>query len=266
MHKGKFIYATIYLTVLFALTGCGGRLGITARSDGKADLSVVMDTGKAASAMISSIMASLYPSGPTSVGPSGPTAGPTDGPTAAASDSAGVFTPERAQALEKSLEGGDAETLSAKALSSSVLSLDATVRDAASQTSASRTGVRFASVVSVEKHSLTLNLSPATMRALYASMDLQTRSYVDLFMAPVFTGEPMSGGEYTALIASVYGKDLAQEIADARMEITLSAPKGEKATSCSNADAKLSGRSARFSIPLLDLLVLEEPQAYRITW
>lgn len=250
MHKGKFIYATIYLTVLFALTGCGGRLGITARSDGKADLSVVMDTGKAASAMISSIMASLYPSGPT----------------AADSGSAGVFTPERAQALEKSLAGGDAETLSAKALSSSVLSLDATVRDAASQTSASRTGVRFASVVSVEKHSLTLNLSPATMRALYASMDLQTRSYVDLFMAPVFTGEPMSGGEYTALIASVYGKDLAQEIADARMEITLSAPRGEKAASCSNADAKLSGRSARFSIPLLDLLVLEEPQAYRITW
>lgn len=250
MHKGKFIYATIYLTVLFALTGCGGRLGITARSDGKADLSVVMDTGKAASAMISSIMASLYPSGSTSV----------------ASDSAGVFTPERAQALEKSLAGGDAETLSAKALSSSVLSLDATVRDAASQTSASRTGVRFASVVSVEKHSLTLNLSPATMRALYASMDLQTRSYVDLFMAPVFTGEPMSGEEYTALIASVYGKDLAQEIADARMEITLSAPRGEKAASCSNADAKLSGRSARFSIPLLDLLVLEEPQAYRITW
>lgn len=250
MHKGKFIYATIYLTVLFALTGCGGRLGITARSDGKADLSVVMDTGKAASAMISSIMASLYPSGPT----------------AAASGSAGVFTPERAQALEKSLAGGDAETLSAKALSSSVLSLDATVRDAASQTSASRTGVRFASVVSVEKHSLTLNLSPATMRALYASMDLQTRSYVDLFMAPVFIGEPMSGEEYTALIASVYGKDLAQEIADARMEITLTAPRGEKAASCSNADAKLSGRSARFSIPLLDLLVLEEPQAYRITW
>lgn len=254
MHKGKFIYATIYLTVLFALTGCGGRLGITARSDGKADLSVVMDTGKAASAMISSIMASLYPSGPAS------------GPTDVASDSAGVFTPERAQALEKSLAGGDAETLSAKALSSSVLSLDATVRDAASQTSASRTGVRFASVVSVEKHSLTLNLSPATMRALYASMDLQTRSYVDLFMAPVFTGEPMSGGEYTALIASVYGKDLAQEIADARMEITLTAPRGETAASCSNADAKLSGRSARFDVPLLDLLVLEEPQAYRITW
>lgn len=266
MHKGKFIYATIYLTVLFALTGCGGRLGITARSDGKAELSVVMDTGKAASAMISSIMASLYPSGSTSVGPSGPTDGPTAGPTDVASGSAGVFTPERAQALEKSLAGGDAETLSAKALSSSVLSLDATVRDAASQTSASRTGVRFASVVSVEKHSLTLNLSPATMRALYASMDLQTRSYVDLFMAPVFTGEPMSGEEYTALIASVYGKDLAQEIADARMEITLTAPRGEKAASCSNADAKLSGRSARFSIPLLDLLVLEEPQSYRITW
>ena len=76
----------------------------------------------------------------------------------------------------------------------------------------------------------------------------------------------MSGEEYTALIASVYGKDLAQEIAAARMEITLTAPKGEKVASCSNADAKLSGRRAQFAIPLLDLLVLETPQTYRITW
>lgn len=253
MHKGKFLYATIYLMLLFALTGCGGRLGITARDDGKADLSVFMDTGKAASAMISSIMASLYPA----VGPSGPKD---------VADSAGVFTPERARALEKSLAGGDAESLSARALSSSVLSIDATIKDAASQTTASRTGVRFANVVSVEKRSLTLNLSPATLRALYASMDEQTRGYVDLFMAPVFTGEAMSGEEYTALIASVYGKDLAQEIAAARMEITLTAPKGEKVASCSNADAKLSGRRAQFAIPLLDLLVLETPQTYRITW
>lgn len=260
MHKGKFIYATIYLTALFALTGCGGRLGITARDDGKADLSVFMDTGKAASAMISSIMASLYPavgpSGPTAVGPSG----------SSGSGTSGVFTPERAQALQKSLSGSDAETLSAQALSPSILSLDATIKDAASQTAASRTGVRLSTIVSVKKHSLTLNLSPATLRALYASMDEQTKSYVDLFMAPVFTGEQMSGDEYTALIASLYGRALADEIAGASMDITLTAPKGEKVASCTKDDAKLTGRRAQFSIPLLDLLVLEAPQTYRITW
>ena len=80
----------LYLTLLFALSGCGGRLGITARDDGKADLSVFMDTGKAASRLLSSIMASLYPS--SSSVPDG-----------------GVFTPERAQELERSLSGGDAE-------------------------------------------------------------------------------------------------------------------------------------------------------------
>ena len=246
MHKGKFIYATIYLTLLFALTGCGSRLGIAARDDGKADISVFMDTGKAASRMISSIMASLYPS--------------------SASPAGGVFTPERAKALEQSLWGGGAESLSAKALSASVLSIEATIKEAAAQSSVSRTGVRFSNVVSVKKKSLTLTLSPATMRALYDSMDEQTRSYADLFMAPAFTGEQMSGEEYIALISSVYGSDLADEISTARMEVTLTAPKGSKVASCSREDAKLSGRRAQFAIPLLDLLVMEKEQRYRISW
>ena len=99
MHKGKVIYATIYLSVLFALTGCGGSLGVSARDDGKADLALFMDSGKAASAMISSIMAGLYPSGGAQEG---------------------VFTPERAAALEKGLSGGGLESVRARALSSSV--------------------------------------------------------------------------------------------------------------------------------------------------
>ncbi len=246
MHQGKFIYATIYLTLLFALTGCGGQLGITAREDGKADVSVFMDTGKAASQMIASIMASLYPS--------------------SADASGGVFSPERAKALERSLSGGDAESLSAEALSASVLSVEATVKEAAAQSAVSRTGVRFSNVVSVGKRSLTLTLSPSTMRSLYDSMDEQTRGYVDLFMAPSFTGEKMSGEEYTALIASVYGKELAEEISTAQMKVSLVAPKGGQVKSCSLADAKLTSRRAQFSIPLLDLLVMEKERSYRISW
>ncbi len=246
MHKGKYIYATIYLILLFSLTGCGSRLSFTARDDGKADMSVLMDTGKAASRMIASIMASLYPS--------------------SSDDSGGVFTKERAAALERSLSGGDTEKLTVEALSSSVLSLVGTIKDAASQSGVSRTGIHFSNFVDVKKKSMTLTLSPDTMRTLYDSMDDQTRGYVDLFMAPAFTGETMTGEEYVALIGSVYGKDMADEIASAQMDLTLTAPKGCTISSCSLEDAKLSGRRARFSIPLLDLLVMNEEQSYRINW
>lgn len=234
MHKGKVIYATIYLSVLFALTGCGGSLGVSARDDGKADLALFMDTGKAASAMISSIMAGLYPSGGAQEG---------------------VFTPERAAALEKGLSGGGLESVRARALSSSVLSLDATASPEL-----------FSSMVSMGERSMKLTLSPETMRGLYKSMDAQTRGYADLFMAPVFTGETMGGEEYAALIASVYGAGIAGELSDAVMEISLSAPKGKKASSCSDPGAKLSGRRATVTVPLLDLLTLDRDLSWEVGW
>lgn len=235
MHKGKVIYATIYLSVLFALTGCGGSLGVSARDDGKADLALFMDTGTSASAMISSIMASLYPSGGAAQG--------------------AVFTEGRAAELEKGLSKGGLEAVRAKALSPSVLSLDATAGPDL-----------FSSMVSMGNRSMTLTLSPETMRSLYDSMDAQTRSYADLFMAPVFTGDSMSGEEYASLIAAVYGAGIAGEMSEAVMEIGLSAPKGKKAASCSVPGAKLSGRRAAFSIPLLDLLTLDRELSWEVTW
>ncbi len=246
MHKGKFIYATIYLMVLFSLTGCGGKLGVTARDDGKADVALFMDTGKAASAMIGSIMAALYPSG--SSGAQG-----------------AVFTPERAAALQKSLSGGDLEAVKAEALSPSVLSLDATLKAAAARRSGGKAGVLLSSLVRVEGRGMTLTLSPEVLRGLYDSMDEQTRGYVDLFMAPAFTGERMDAAEYAALVASVYGKDLADELSSAVMELSLAVPKGKKALSASSG-AKVAGRRASFQLPLLDLLVLTEERSYSVSW
>ena len=234
MHKGKLIYATIYLSVLFALTGCGGSLGVSARDDGKADLSLFMDTGRAASAMISSVMAGLYPEGGAQEG---------------------VFSPERAAALEKGLSESGLESVRAKALSSSALSLEA---EAGPEL--------FSSLVSMGERSMTLTLSPETMRGLYRSMDARTRGYADLFMAPVFTGDSMSGEEYAALIASVYGTGMAGEISDAVMEISLSAPEGKKAASCSDPGASLSGRRATVFVPLLDLLVLDRELSWEVGW
>jgi len=74
-----------------------------------------------------------------------------------------------------------------------------------------------------------------------------------LFMAPVFTGEPMSEKDYTELVASLYGQDLADELASAHLNIALYAPENAK-------------KEKPFSISLVTLLTLTEPVSYSLSW
>lgn len=248
MRKGKFIYATIYLTLLFALSGCGGRLSVGARDDGRADFSLFMDTGKAASRAIASIMASLYPSGSGGQG--------------------AVFNQERADALAKGLSGKDVQDVSAEALSPSVLSLKATVLEEALRAAGNGkdAGGALSSLVRSDGNSMSISITPESMLGIYDSLDGDARGYMDLFMAPVFTGDQMSGEEYAVLVASVYGKDIADEISGAVIDLSLSAPKGKKIASCSSPEATLSGRKATLSVPLLKLLTLDEELTFGISW
>lgn len=101
--------------------------------------------------------------------------------------------------------------------------------------------------------SMVLTLSPANLSALYASLPETVRSYIDLFMAPVFTGESMTKSEYLDLVASVYGQNLADEIAVSYVSIVLSAP-------------DTSGKKKKVSVPLADLLAASEPQTYAVSW
>ena len=95
--------------------------------------------------------------------------------------------------------------------------------------------------------------TPANLSALYASLPETVRSYIDLFMAPVFSVESMTKSEYLDLVASVYGQNLADEIAGSSVSIVLSAP-----------DA--SGKKKKVSVPLADLLAASAPLTYTVSW
>lgn len=101
--------------------------------------------------------------------------------------------------------------------------------------------------------SMTLTLSPANLSTLYSSLPDTVQSYIDLFMAPVFTGESMTKSEYLDLVASVYGQDLADEIAESSVSIVLSAP-------------DVSGKKKKVSVPLADLLASPAPLTYTVSW
>lgn len=55
----------------------------------------------------------------------------------------------------------------------------------------------------------------------YEALDENEKASIDLLCAPVFTGEKMSVGEYEEVLASLYGKELAAEVVNGKIEITV---------------------------------------------
>ena len=68
---------------------------------------------------------------------------------------------------------------------------------------------------------LSLTLTAESLQSLYSVLPDEFQSYMDLFMAPSFTGEIMSDSEYLDLVAAVYGKPLAAELENAVLTVTL---------------------------------------------
>jgi hypothetical protein len=81
-------------------------------------------------------------------------------------------------------------------------------------------------------------------------------------MAPVATGERLTKSDYLNLVASVYGRPLADEIAAAKISVDLTMP----GPVTSAAGGYYTGAKAHFDIPLVDFLVLNPPLRYMVAW
>jgi len=93
--------------------------------------------------------------------------------------------------------------------------------------------------------------------------------YLQLLLAPAATGEAISKAEYLEQVELVYsmikgvdGKALAAEIAASGINAAITLPGTVKSVK----GGTYSGREARFTIPLADVLVLEKALDYEITW
>lgn len=78
----------------------------------------------------------------------------------------------------------------------------------------------------------------------------------------------MTAGEYRDLVGAAYGKTLSGELAASRFTLTVQAPSPVKtaAIDAAGTTAEKSGNTATFTIPLVDLLVLEEDLSLSVTW
>jgi hypothetical protein len=110
-----------------------------------------------------------------------------------------------------------------------------------------------------------ISLSRAVAPRLVSVLSPDVASYLGALMAPVATGEFMSKAEYLLLVRSVYGKGIADEIAGARIQVAVDFPKPIGAIA-GGVISRTQKNRGEFDILLADLLVMEGPLEYEVSW
>ncbi|MCL2276523.1 MAG: hypothetical protein FWC21_01360 [Treponema sp.] len=108
----------------------------------------------------------------------------------------------------------------------------------------------------------TININLQNGPVLLGLLSPEISDYLQALMAPLATGERMTKSEYLDLVAVFYSRALSDEIAYSRIHAFIEFPGNITTIRGGN----FSGRRAVFDIPLLDLLVVENPLIYEITW
>lgn len=110
--------------------------------------------------------------------------------------------------------------------------------------------------------SIVITLDRNSVPALLPMLSGEVEEYLTALMAPALLGETSTKEEYLSLLTMVYGKDLADEISGANVLASVDVPRPVSAV----VGGLASGRRAEFNIPLIDLLVLERPLRYELSW
>ena len=110
--------------------------------------------------------------------------------------------------------------------------------------------------------SIVFYLELETAPALISMLSPEVEEYLLALMAPAVLGDIYTREEYLSLLGMVYGRPLADEIAAAFITALIQFPRQP----VSALGGSINGRNVEYNIPLLDLLVLEEPLSYEVIW
>ena len=108
--------------------------------------------------------------------------------------------------------------------------------------------------------SMVIILDRETAPELISRLSPEIVEYLSALFAPLVLGDTSTRQEYLGLLASFYGRPLADEIEAARIFVRIEFPRQISAVQ----GGSFTGRHAEFNIPLLDILVLEQPLYYEV--
>ncbi|MCQ2580186.1 MAG: hypothetical protein MJ159_05780 [Treponemataceae bacterium] len=114
-----------------------------------------------------------------------------------------------------------------------------------------------------------IKLTPENVRKAVAIMPEDTALYIELLIAPIFTGESMSAEEYTDLIAIAYGDKIAQDLLKAKVNLIFTVPGtiiSAEMTNSKENDIAVQNSTITMSIPLVTLLTDLKGTECRIRW
>ena len=69
-----------------------------------------------------------------------------------------------------------------------------------------------------------LRISPENISSFLEMLPQESRDFIDMLMAPLFTGDKISPAEYEELIGAAYGKKIAAELRSAEFVLTVDVP------------------------------------------
>jgi hypothetical protein len=107
-----------------------------------------------------------------------------------------------------------------------------------------------------------ISINRETGPQILGLLSSEITGYLEAIMAPLATGEKLSKTGYLEEVSVVYGKAVSDEIAGSVIRASIDFP-GQVASA---KGGTFSGKRAEFSVPLLDLLVLEMPLSYEVVW
>jgi hypothetical protein len=236
----KIIHVVFPIALLMVFMSCASRINGSLMVDGQADLEIQAELKPRMSALIGRFAAL---SGTTNQG-----APILDGPSIAASMSAapGIasvsFANESPSAIKGPVKISRINDLLASGRADSFISFEQ--RNSAG-----------------EGHCI-VNLSLESGPQILNLISPEIGMYLNALMAPLATGEKITKKDYLDLVASFYGKEIADEISDSAISASVNFPGAIQRIK----GGTFTGRRADFRIPLLDILVLETPLIYEVIW
>lgn len=211
MNGWKKIYLLAYLLILTAFTGCGTKIAIVQKADGNSTIEMNLELGKVFEKVL-------------------------DESTAALNEIDGNQKPNffYAGEIKKSLVNAGLKNVMV------------------SSTERTKLNVAFTGkfeFIEGGTDSMNLRLNPESVKNFTSSLGAEFNSIMDLFMAPVITGEDLSMEDYMETLAAIYGKELSEDLAKSTIQLTLE---------------NSSGKRKNFSIPLVQFLMLKEEKIYSV--
>lgn len=126
----------------------------------------------------------------------------------------------------------------------------------------------LSTLISITENNFSITIQPTNIIEILCTIP-EITDYLDLLMAPIYTGEELSETEYLELFASVYGKSFAQDFEKTNLCITIQTLKTVKDVEISNSEltlVKFNNKTVEIQIPLYKLLCYDENNFLKINY